>query len=135
MGSKHNYSEDDIRDLFLQRALLGDDSEPVPGDVFGIYGLEFDNESPSGDSYPHDQHQLPDIDLSAESCALGGNDDLLNLPLRAQAQAQTEYFDPDLLMQESMSMSASASASASKIPNPDDMTMIDPFLDYNIVSS
>ncbi|KAL2823182.1 hypothetical protein BDW59DRAFT_100083 [Aspergillus cavernicola] len=128
MGSKHNYSEDDIRDLFLQRALLGDDSEPVPGDILGIYGLELDNEHPSCDPYVcaptatttvHDPTSLlPDI--STDSYAVGGHSELSTFP---QAGG---YFDSDIMMQESESVS--------NIPIPDDMAMIDPFLDYSMVN-
>ncbi|KAL4913916.1 hypothetical protein BDW62DRAFT_155519 [Aspergillus aurantiobrunneus] len=129
MGSKHNYTEDDVRDMFLQRALLGDGVEPVPRGVFGIYGLEFDNEDTSCDSYTRaatetGYNQLPDI--NTESYALGGASELSTFP-------QSGYFDSDVMMQESVS----ASEPTSKIPNPDtdDMAMIDPFLDFNMVNS
>lgn len=136
MGSKHNYTEDDIRDLFLQRALLGDGSEPVPGDVFGIYGLEFDNEDPSCDPYNYTpaepavgHDQLPD--LSTASFALDGGTELTAFP-------QSGYFDSDIMMHDSATATAPVSESDSKIPNninPDDMTMIDPFLDFGMVNS
>lgn len=47
MSSKHGCSEDEIRDLFLQRALLAEDDQPS-GDLVGIYGLEFDTGGPYG---------------------------------------------------------------------------------------
>lgn len=47
MSSKHGCSEDEIRDLFLQRALLTEDNQPS-GDLVGIYGLEFDTGGPYG---------------------------------------------------------------------------------------
>ncbi|KAL4881340.1 hypothetical protein BJY04DRAFT_189655 [Aspergillus karnatakaensis] len=138
MGSKHSYTEDDIRDLFLQRALLGNDPEPVPGDMFGIYGLEFDNESPSATTPYHlgsvsglAQHRLPNIDTSGVPYALDDAGELPDFP----PHEQTDYFDSDFLMHESISASMSASASTSTIPNPDNMAMIDPFLDYSMVSS
>jgi hypothetical protein len=139
MGSKHNYTEDDVRDLFLQRALLGDGSEPVPGDVFGIYGLEFDNEDPSCDPYnyapaePAAAHdQLPD--LSTEPFALDGGSELTTFP------PQQGFFDSDIMMHDSATATATTtiSESDSKIPNninPDDMTMIDPFLDFGMINS
>jgi hypothetical protein len=122
MGSKHNYTEDDIRDLFLQRALLGDDPEPVPGDVFGIYGLEFDTGTPSCDPMPAETHADPTMLLPEIST------DLPTYP----SQATPGYFDPDLMMQEATPTFASSSVADFKIPNPDDMTMIDPFLDYSM---
>jgi hypothetical protein len=127
MGSKHNYTEDDIRDLFLQRALLGDDPEPVPGDVFGIYGLEFDTGTPSCDPMPAETHADPTMLLPEIST------DFPTYP----SQATAGYFDPDLMMQEAAPTLTSSSVADSKIPNPDDMTMIDPFLDYsmNMVNS
>ena len=44
MGGKHGYSEEEIRDLFLRRALLSanDEQQQVNTEVFGIYGYEFD---------------------------------------------------------------------------------------------
>ncbi|KAL4788723.1 hypothetical protein BJX76DRAFT_315505 [Aspergillus varians] len=131
MGSKHNHTEDEIRDMFLQRALLGDRAEPVSGDMFGIYGLEFDSEdNPSCDLYTraaitetaHDQ--LPDI--SADSYVLGGGSGLGALP------PQLGFFDPDVMMHDSV-----AESTTSKIPGAcsDDMAMIDPFLDFNMGNS
>ncbi|CEL06264.1 hypothetical protein ASPCAL07371 [Aspergillus calidoustus] len=122
MGSKHNYAEDDIRDLFLQRALLGDDPEPVPGHVFGIYGLEFDTGTPSCDPMPAETHTDPTMLLPEIST------DFPTYP----SQATTGYYDADLLMQEAAPTPTSASVADTKIPNPDDMMMIDPFLDYSM---
>ncbi|KAL2802663.1 hypothetical protein BJX63DRAFT_103555 [Aspergillus granulosus] len=119
MGSKHNYTEDDIRDLFLQRALLGDNSEPVPGDFFGIYGLEFDNKTPSCDPVPAVMHADPTAMLPEIST------DFPTYP----PQVTGGFYDPNIMMQESTP--TCASAPDSNTPNPDDM-MIDPFLDYNM---
>ncbi|KAL3458057.1 hypothetical protein BJX64DRAFT_234784 [Aspergillus heterothallicus] len=120
MGSKHNYTEDDIRDLFLQRALLGDDSEPVSGDLFGIYGLEFDNGTPSCGPAPVDTDVDPTILLPEIST------DFPTYP----SQTDGDFFAPDMLMQESNP--SGPSASDPQIPNADDMMMIDPFLNYSI---
>ncbi|KAL3481217.1 hypothetical protein BJX99DRAFT_253876 [Aspergillus californicus] len=156
MGSKHNYSEDDIRDLFLQRALLGDGdgdadrSGSAAGDMFGIYGLEFDNGDTQDDyAYTHtgaptDTHTnthtatpgpdptslRPDISNNTDSYTLDND-----LGADLSAFSQPSFFDTnvdvdvDVLMRESESMS-------SKIPGtmPDDM-MIDPFLDSNMANS
>ncbi|KAL4904571.1 hypothetical protein BDW74DRAFT_154165 [Aspergillus multicolor] len=135
MGSKHNYAEDDIRDLFLQRALLGDGSEPVPADVFGIYGLEFDNEDfsyhqgsdlyarlPTEANHVHNQHQFGDNGNGAY--ALDG------VEYSMSHQSAPGFFDSDIMMQESTSISASKT----QIPNNDEM-MIDPFLEFGKVNS
>ena len=53
MSSKHGCSEDEIRDLFLQRALLAEDTQPS-NDLVGIYGLEFDTEDPAYESFAID---------------------------------------------------------------------------------
>ncbi|KAL2863874.1 C2H2-type zinc finger protein [Aspergillus lucknowensis] len=134
MGGKHNHTEDDIRDLFLQRALLGDDSGPVPGDVFGIYGLEFDNKDSSCDLYAgaaadanaDPTSLLPDV--STDPYALGDGSGLSTFP------TQPEYIDHDSVMQEP---GTTTSAPDPEMPNhnPEDMTMIDPFLDYSMVYS
>ncbi|KAL6238009.1 hypothetical protein BDW75DRAFT_202839 [Aspergillus navahoensis] len=144
MGSKHSYTEDDIRGLFLQRALLGDSSEPVSGDVFGIYGLEFDNEdhtyyqdSDTGayartlvetagagaGATGQDQHQLPDI--SVEPYTL----DAAEFSMLPQSVPVPGFFDSDIVMQES------ASASKTQIPSLNDDMMNDQFLDLGMVNS
>ena len=58
MGGKHGCSEDEIRDLFLRRALLSanedgqqqEQQQQPSGEVFGIYGYEFDPDP--YESYP-----------------------------------------------------------------------------------
>ncbi|KAJ5807815.1 hypothetical protein N7474_009084 [Penicillium riverlandense] len=54
MSSKHGCSEDDVQGLFMQRALLADESGPG-GNSLGIYGLGLDN---SGDDMPFNM-QMP----------------------------------------------------------------------------
>ena len=46
MTAKHGCSEDEVQGLFMQRALLADQSGSG-GNALGIYGLEFDHDSPS----------------------------------------------------------------------------------------
>ncbi|KAL2834066.1 hypothetical protein BJY01DRAFT_224631 [Aspergillus pseudoustus] len=121
MGSKHNYTEDDIRDLFLQRALLGDESEPVPSDVFGIYGLEFDNGSPSCDPVPADT----DADATALLPEIS-----TDFPTYS-SQAAGGYYGPDIMVQDPAPTCASSTCDP-RLPNPNDVTMIDPFLDYSM---
>ncbi|KAL4792984.1 hypothetical protein BDV19DRAFT_367434 [Aspergillus venezuelensis] len=136
MGSKHNYAEDDIRDMFLQRALLGDgngntngadtasDAVPVSvsGDMLGIYGLEFDNNSPG-------YEQLPEIDMSMNMNMNMGADPY---SFGGEELHHSDFFGSDPLMMQGQE-SLAEPQSTSKIP-PDD-TMIDPFLDLNMVSS
>ncbi|KKK22645.1 C2H2 transcription factor (TFIIIA) [Aspergillus rambellii] len=127
MGSKHNYTEDDIRDLFLQRALLGDDTEPVPGDIFGIYGLEYDNDDASCGPYllsdgvqppgPHPNSHLPEA--NADVYEMGQRTTLPTF-----SPINTGGFDTDIMMQDP----------TSKIPSSDDMALIDPFLDYHMIN-
>ncbi|KAL4925173.1 C2H2-type zinc finger protein [Aspergillus undulatus] len=138
MGSKHNYTEDDIRDMFLQRALLGDGngngSDSLPGDVLGIYGLEFDNESPSidrpdpfaagpetdnGHCHDHD-YRLPEIDMYM------GTD--LYAFVGEEFPPREDFFGSKMLP---VSAGEPTSTSTSKIPIPTDDMMIDPFLDFN----
>ncbi|KAJ5084846.1 hypothetical protein NUU61_009425 [Penicillium alfredii] len=68
MGTKHGCSEDEVQGLFMQRALLADDTGPG-GNSLGIYGLEFDNDvqpffhEPSqlaGNPPPHDSSLVLD---------------------------------------------------------------------------
>lgn len=58
MSSKHSCSEDEIRDLFLQRALLAEDNQPS-SDLVGIYGLEFDTD-PAYGSFDDPQFPFPE---------------------------------------------------------------------------
>ncbi|KAL4808682.1 hypothetical protein BDV18DRAFT_132900 [Aspergillus unguis] len=146
MGSKHQYAEDDIRDLFLQRALLGDGSGidfaaslgPGTGqeDVFGgIYGLEFDNEDAL---YDADQNQgvfsAPDAaDAAGQTLAPGGHDQLFGLnadqdAMIGDAGPPHSYFGSDVWMQEATAKTQLPSL------NPDEM-MIDPSLDFSMVHS
>lgn len=161
MGSKHHYAEDDIRGMFLQRALLGDGSGV--GDIFGIYGLEFDNE----DVPPYDANSLPgaganqlqfnapDPDPATAGAGVGGSagavgpDQFLDLGADQYAlggdgggggcdpalpPGPNPYFDSDILMQDPDS--AAKAQMQMQMPgfNPDDM-LIDPSLDFNMVDS
>jgi hypothetical protein len=149
MGSKHSYTEDDIRGFFLQRALLGDNSEPVPGDVFGIYGLEFDDEDHTYNqdldigAYPNtpaetagagagaytagqDQHQLPNMNIEPYTL------EPTEFSMLPQSVPMSGCLDPDIMMQEP----ASVSASKSQIPSLDNDVMLnESFLDFGMVNS
>lgn len=124
MGSKHGCTEDEIRDMFMQRALLADSNEPVTGDMFGIYGLEFDNDDSSAPYEPYIIH----ADSKAGLYTMGSGGDPTNnennpgdFPSNF-ADAMIQDVDVDV-------------SSSSKIPSADDMAMIDPLLAYNMADS
>ncbi|GFN15537.1 strongly-conserved Zn-finger binding protein (TFIIIA) [Aspergillus tubingensis] len=132
MGSKHGCTEDEIRDMFMQRALLADSNEPVTGDMFGIYGLEFDNDDSSAPYEPYILH----ADAKPGLYTMGnGGDPTTNennpgdFPSNF-ADAMIQDVDVDVLPS-----AAAASSSSSKIPSADDMAMIDPLLAYNMADS
>ncbi|OOF97303.1 hypothetical protein ASPCADRAFT_143623 [Aspergillus carbonarius ITEM 5010] len=119
MGSKHGCTEDEIRDMFMQRTLLADDNEPVTGDIFGIYGLEFDNDDPTS----YEPYILGDMGADSkpvsDEAGLYTMDDSSNHP----GEFSSRY--ADVMMQDV----------DSKIPSADDMAMIDPLLAYNMADS
>lgn len=123
MGSKHNSSEEEIRDLFMQRALLADTNNNQNNDPLslfsdsmpGIYGLEFDHDDPS---YSYDPYTLNTTSAPPLSAA----DPYGALPNSTAVPVKSE-FDTDIMMQDP----------CSKIPDADDMAMIDPLLAYNMM--
>ncbi|PWY82820.1 hypothetical protein BO70DRAFT_314097 [Aspergillus heteromorphus CBS 117.55] len=121
MGSKHGCTEDEIRDMFMQRALLADDNEPVTGDMFGIYGLEFDDD----DSAPYEPYILGNMDAKPTTI-IPPHDPGMSAFADASANPR-EFSDPyaDVMMQDV----------DSKIPSADDLAMIDPLLAYNMEDS
>lgn len=118
MGSKHSCTEDEIRDMFMQRALLAEDSEPITGDMLGIYGLEFDNDDPSYEPYILGEVSGASADLSAK-------DENTLAGLNLQEFPSTLEFDSNFMMQDVNS----------KTSNADDMAMIDPLLAYNMMDA
>ncbi|PYH96410.1 hypothetical protein BO71DRAFT_375526 [Aspergillus ellipticus CBS 707.79] len=120
MGSKHGCTEDEIRDMFMQRALLADNNEPVTGDMFGIYGLEFDND----DSAPYEPYILSE--MNTESKPLSDEPGLStfgNASNNPGGDFPGTY--ADVMMQDV----------DSKMPSADDLAMIDPLLAYNMADS
>ncbi|KAE8147631.1 hypothetical protein BDV25DRAFT_159958 [Aspergillus avenaceus] len=117
MGSKHSCTEDEIRDMFMQRALLAEDPEPLTGDILGIYGLELDNGEPSYEPYMLGEASDPDN--------LAANDTDLFAGLGPTDLIEKAKFDSDLMMQDLNS----------KIQTTDDMAMIDPLLAYNMMDA
>lgn len=107
MSSKHDCSEDEIRDLFLQRALLVEDAQPS-SDLAGIYGLEFDTEDPSYESFVGDAPSSAQFPFSTGQDGHGMSNSQFN----------------DVLMQ-GMDMETTPT-------NNDDIAMIDPVLAYNM---
>lgn len=104
MSSKHDCSEDEIRDLFLQRALLADGTQPS-GDLAGIYGLEFDTQDPASEAF-----------------AAGADSSTSQFPFSADYGLDNSGFHSDVLMQ----------GFDSSPTNNDDMAMIDPVLAFNL---
>ncbi|KAI9040058.1 uncharacterized protein KD926_008621 [Aspergillus affinis] len=128
MGSKHGLLEDEIRDLFMKRALLADSTTTLDAQnnndpllllsdsMPGIYGLEFDHEDPSYSSYnPYTLGATSAPSLSVDPYADHNSADL---PVKPELGS-------DLMMQDF----------SSKIPNADDMAMIDPLLAYNLMDN
>ncbi|KAF9886832.1 Strongly-conserved Zn-finger binding protein (TFIIIA) [Aspergillus nanangensis] len=120
MSSKHHCAEDEIRDMFTQRALLSDDNEPISGDLLGIYGLELDNEDPSS----YEPYLLGEtsvmatgLDSMTESAAGPGG-------FTAGEFAGKSEYGFDTMMED---------VDTTKIPTADDMAMIDPLLAYDMM--
>ncbi|KAB8216695.1 hypothetical protein BDV33DRAFT_178592 [Aspergillus novoparasiticus] len=116
MGSKHSCTEDEIRDMFMQRALLAEDPEPITGDMLGIYGLEFDNDDPSYEPYILGE-------ASGANADLGAKDENTLAGLSLQEFPSTLEFDSNFMMRDV----------DSKTSNADDMAMIDPLLSYHMM--
>lgn len=120
MSGKHECSEDHIRDMFMQRALLADGDQPSSG-ILGIYGLEFDNDNPSYDPF----------DMSPT----GGTPH----PQNAAVKADADNYGLDALAGGESELGTGADVTMhgdvhSKIPNyDDDMALIDPVLAYNLM--
>lgn len=120
MSGKHGCSEDEIRDLFLRRALLAaDEAEQQPqgmatpsAELFGLYGVEFD----TGDSDPYGPH------IQGDSARLTSNFD-------------TNDTDMNDVSQNGVDAPVSGNEDAkTKIPHDNDLALIDPVLMYNLMS-
>ncbi|KAL4898246.1 hypothetical protein BDV59DRAFT_166499 [Aspergillus ambiguus] len=121
MGSRHHCSEDEIRDLFMQRALLADASEPISGDIFGIYGLDLDNDEASYEPYVLGETSATNTGSDVNTAAAGGTD--------MDVSFHTEDFNSGLAYNFDMMMDDVDS----NIPDSDDMAMVDPLLAYNMM--
>ncbi|KAJ5157026.1 uncharacterized protein N7482_008126 [Penicillium canariense] len=103
MTAKHGCSEDQVQGLFMQRALLSDQTGPG-GNSLGIYGLEFD-QAFSFD--PGATNELPSTE-------------------------QRTGLDSDLLMHDAFSERTEGDIDA-MIPSHNDMAFIDPAQAYHLM--
>ncbi|CAG7962825.1 unnamed protein product [Penicillium olsonii] len=115
MTTRHGCSEDNVENLFLQRALLSEDSGSA-GNSLGIYGLEFDQDGQYG--------QLYNGDGSADVAFGSQSNDSAHLPAQ-------QGFNADYLMQDVPDGNNTGNID-SMIPSHDDMAFIDPILAYNM---
>ncbi|KAJ5996078.1 hypothetical protein N7522_007738 [Penicillium canescens] len=119
MTSKHGCSEDEVQGLFMQRALLADDSGPG-GNSLGMYGLGLDQE---GQSFFQENYTAGD---HSSDMAFGSQSNDSNY-LPGQQGVNTDY-----LMQDGFSAGASEEID-SMISGHSDIAMIDPVLAYNLI--
>jgi hypothetical protein len=119
MTSKHGCSEDEVQGLFMQRALLADDSGPG-GNSLGMYGLGLDQE---GQSFFQENYTAGD---HSSDMAFGSQSNDSNY-LPGQQGLNTDY-----LMQDDFSAGASGEID-SMLSGRSDMAMIDPVLAYNLM--
>jgi hypothetical protein len=115
MTAKHGCSEDEVQGLFMQRALLGDQSGPG-GNSLGIYGLEFDDAN---------------MGFSHESTAGQGTAFQSHNTLAPPSQSGPES---DIMMQDAYPSGVNHDADP-MIPNHNDMALIDPVLAYHLMES
>lgn len=107
--AKHGCSEDEVQNLFMQRALLADQNGPG-GNALGIYGLEFDN----GDS-PFINH----------------SDGVPDQGLKDPMFPDQTGLDMDFVMQDTFSENVEPVDSA--VPGHGEMGLIDPVLAYHLM--
>ncbi|CAG8933199.1 unnamed protein product [Penicillium salamii] len=116
MTTKHECSEDNIENLFLQRALLADNSGSA-GNSLGMYGLEFDQDG----QYSH--HFYNEGDSSDVAFGSQSND---SVHLPAQPGLNADYLMQDI------PNGSDAGNIDSMIPSHDEMALIDPVLAYSM---
>ncbi|KAJ5934158.1 hypothetical protein N7466_003705 [Penicillium verhagenii] len=115
MTAKHGCSEDEVQGLFMQRALLGDQSGPG-GNSLGIYGLEFDDAN---------------LGFSHESTLGQGTTFQSHNASALPPQAGS---DSDIMMQDAFPMDSNHDA-GNIIPNHNEVAMIDPVLAYHLMET
>jgi hypothetical protein len=115
MKSKHGCSEDHVENLFLQRALLADETGSG-GNSLGMYGLGFDQDGQSNHQFYMGGDGSSEIAFGSQS------NDSPYLP--AQQGLNSDY-----LMQDDIPANTSGNSNIdSMIPGHDEMAMIDPVL-------
>ncbi|KAJ5278733.1 hypothetical protein N7478_004105 [Penicillium angulare] len=114
MTAKHNCTEDEVQGLFMQRALLGDQSGP---NTLGIYGLEFD-----------------DANMSFQDGHVLGENTSNNFSTNQDApyhHAQPDQ-ESDFVMQD-MFLAETKQNNNTMTSNPNELGMIDPVLAYHLM--
>ncbi|KAJ5861205.1 uncharacterized protein N7529_008515 [Penicillium soppii] len=120
MTTKHGCSEDSVENMFLQRALLADETG-TGGNPLGMYGLGFDHDS----QYNHQSYMGGD---NSSDVAFGSQSNDSSSYLPAQQGLNSDY-----LMQDDISAHTSGNGNIdSMIPNYDEMALIDPVIAYNL---
>lgn len=122
MTTKHECPEDNIENLFMQRALLADDSGSA-GNSLGMYGLGFDQEG----QYRH--HAYTGGDNSSDIAFGSQSNDSSYLP--AQPGLDSDYLMQDIPVDASANGNHSNNLD-SMIPSHDEMAFIDPVLAYHL---
>ncbi|KAJ5964103.1 Zinc finger C2H2 [Penicillium vulpinum] len=119
MTTKHHCTEDDVQNLFVQRALLTDESGPGGNsNSLGIYGLGYDRDDQSyyQQSYTAGDHSS-DVAFGSQS------NDSSYLPTQPG-------LDSDYLMQDDLPVSAAGDID-SMIPSHNQMAFVDPVNAYH----
>lgn len=120
MTSKHHCSEDEVQGLFMQRALLTDQSGPG-GNALGIYGLEFD----------HDDTSVPHAVTTADHSTVEFPSHLASTE-ESSTFAEQHHLENDFVMQDMFNLDAGQGVH-SILPSHDDMMSVDPVLAYNLM--
>ncbi|KAJ5688660.1 hypothetical protein N7462_003052 [Penicillium macrosclerotiorum] len=124
MTSKHGCTEDEVQGLFMQRALLADQTG-TGGNALGIYGLEFGH---FDTAFPHENKSEDEANTSNfavdSSAALPPND--------FSAFPGHTDLDSDFLMQDSLAAESTGDI-VSMVPGHNEMAMIDPVLAYHLM--
>lgn len=116
MTAKHHCSEDEVQGLFMQRALLSDQTGPG-GNALGIYGLEFDQD-------PSLSHDVNVVDTQPSAAVSQSNNH--------SAFDEQNNLDSDFVMQETFPADSNRHID-STIPHNSDMALIDPILAYHLM--
>lgn len=122
MTAKHHCSEDEVQGLFMQRALLSDQTG-TGGNALGIYGLEFDH----GESSFFDEINTVNTALSNAPSAVPHTDN-------QSFFSETRGPKDDFLVQDTITADASGDVNF-MMPSNGDMASIDPVLAYHLMET